>query len=68
MFHCNLASLLAQTGEPDEALRHHDEALRLAPHDYETCFNRGNLLARQGRIAAVAEGKTCASYLSEFSS
>jgi len=47
--HNNLAVALARRGQIDEAIQHHEEALRLEPDYAQAHYNLANVLARRGR-------------------
>ncbi len=52
----NLANALARNGEPDEAMIHYNEAIRLQPYYADAYYNRGNILFSRGRIdEAIAD-------------
>lgn len=50
MAHANLGRLLSSQGQLDEALHHHDEAVRHRPRDPQLHVNRGAALAALGRL------------------
>ena len=49
--HNALGVLAAETGHPDEAIAHWKRAVELNPKEWDTLFNLGKLLRRQGREA-----------------
>jgi tetratricopeptide (TPR) repeat protein len=53
--HVNLAMLLVELGEIDEAMQHVSEALRLNPDMYEAHYNMGLFLEKKGRLDEAAE-------------
>jgi tetratricopeptide (TPR) repeat protein len=46
----NLADALSRKGQPDEALVHYDEGIKLQPNYADAYYNRGNILFAEGRI------------------
>jgi protein O-mannosyl-transferase len=51
----NLASLLVQNGRLEEAIRHYEEAIRLAPSYPEIHFNLADALAKMKRLPEAIE-------------
>lgn len=52
----NLADALARKGQPDDAMAHYDEAIRLVPNYADAYYNRGNVLFANGRVEeAIAD-------------
>jgi Tfp pilus assembly protein PilF len=49
--HNALGVIAAETGRPDEAITHWKRAVELNPREWDTLFNLGKLLRRQGRAA-----------------
>ena len=49
--HNALGVIAAETGHPDEAIAHWKRAVELNPREWDTLFNLGKLLRRQGREA-----------------
>ena len=49
--HNALGVIAAETGHPDEAIAHWKRAVELNPKEWDTLFNLGKLLRRQGREA-----------------
>jgi tetratricopeptide (TPR) repeat protein len=47
--HNALGVIAAETGHPDEAIVHWKRAVELNPREWDTLFNLGKLLRRQGR-------------------
>ena len=47
--HYNLANVLAGFGRTPGAIQHYNEALRLDPDNVDAHYNRGALLASQGK-------------------
>jgi arylsulfatase A-like enzyme/tetratricopeptide (TPR) repeat protein len=47
--HNALGVIAAETGHPDEAIAHWKRAVELNPREWDTLFNLGKLLRRQGR-------------------
>ena len=52
--HSNLANALADLGQTEQAIRHYENALRLAPNRPEIHLNLGIILAGQGQFDAAA--------------
>jgi arylsulfatase A-like enzyme/Tfp pilus assembly protein PilF len=48
--HNALGVIAAETGHPDEAIQHWKRAVELNPREFDTLFNLGKLLRRQGRM------------------
>ena len=46
----NLGDALARKGQPDEAMAHFEQAIKLQPDYAEAYYNRGNVLYAKGRI------------------
>lgn len=46
----NLADALARKGQPDEAMVHYEETIRLEPNYADAYYNRGNLLLAKGDV------------------
>jgi len=52
----NLGDALARKGQPDEAMAHFEQAIKLQPDYAEAYYNRGNVLFAKGRIdEAIAD-------------
>ncbi len=52
----NLGDVLARKGQPDEAMVHFGQAIKLQPDYAEAYYNRGNVLYAKGRIdEAIAD-------------
>jgi Flp pilus assembly protein TadD len=52
----NLGDVLARKGQPDEAMVHFEQAIKLQPDYAEAYYNRGNVLYSKGRIdEAIAD-------------
>jgi len=49
--HNALGVIAAETGHPDEAITHWKRAVELNPREWDTLFNLGKLLRREGREA-----------------
>ena len=49
--HNALGVIAAETGHPEEAIAHWKRAVELNPREWDTLFNLGKLLRRQGRAA-----------------
>jgi arylsulfatase A-like enzyme/tetratricopeptide (TPR) repeat protein len=49
--HNALGVIAAETGHPDDAIAHWKRAVELNPREWDTLFNLGKLLRRQGREA-----------------
>jgi arylsulfatase A-like enzyme/Tfp pilus assembly protein PilF len=47
--HNALGVIAAETGHPDDAIDHWKRAVELNPREWDTLFNLGNLLRKQGR-------------------
>jgi protein O-mannosyl-transferase len=50
IIHNNLGQSLADAGQPLEAIKHYEQALRQSTNDFETINNLGNALIRIGRL------------------
>jgi tetratricopeptide (TPR) repeat protein len=48
--HNNLGVILGETGRPEDAIRHYEDALRIRPGYAEAHYNLGVMLFRQGRV------------------
>jgi hypothetical protein len=48
--HNNYGNILAQSGQPAEAIAQYDDAVRIDPHFADAYFNAGNALMKLGRI------------------
>jgi tetratricopeptide (TPR) repeat protein len=46
----NLADALGRKGQPDEAMVHYEQAIKLQPNYADAYYNRGNILFAEGRI------------------
>ena len=52
----NIGDALARKGQPDEAMVHFEQAIKLQPDYAEAYYNRGNVLYTKGRIdEAIAD-------------
>lgn len=55
VFHYNLANVLRDAGQLDDAIASYRAALALRPQDADTLLNLGNALAAHGELAAAAD-------------
>jgi len=55
LVHYNLACALTQTGRPQEAIEHYEQALRLNPDYVEAHHNLGIMLSGSGRLREAIE-------------
>ncbi len=53
--HSNLALLLVEKGQLDEARHHYEEAVQLDPNYDRAHYGLGQVLLRQGELSAAVE-------------